>query len=176
MDRARRMVQKIGRLGMPLEWAEVEALADGDSIGRPHIARAMVQRGYVATVAEAFDRYLHRDGPAYVPRFKIAPGEAVHLIHEAGGVAALAHPLEILDIVGWLTEEGLDGLEAYYPGYSPDTSAQLAAIASRYGLIVTGGSDYHGPSISPGVEIGSVDVPDGVVTALCERRQALHGA
>jgi len=135
----------------------------------------MVARGYVATVAEAFDRYLHRDGPAYVPRFKVAPEEAVRLIHEAGGVAVLAHPLDILDIVGGLAENGLDGLEAYYPGYPPEISAQLAAIASRYRLIVTGGSDYHGPKVSPGVEIGSVAVPDEVMPALCARWQALRG-
>lgn len=175
MDRARRMVQRLSHLGMPLEWAEVEALANGDSVGRPHIAQAMAARGYVSTVAEAFDRYLHRDGPAYVPRFKVAPEEAVRLIHESGGVAVLAHPLDILDIIGGLADNGLDGLETYYPGYPPEISAQLAAIAGRYGLIVTGGSDYHGPSVSPGVEIGSVPVPDEVVPALCARRQALHG-
>jgi predicted metal-dependent phosphoesterase TrpH len=174
VERAHRMVERLARLGMPLEWSEVAALANGESVGRPHVAQAMVRRGHVSTVAEAFDRYLRRDGPAYVPRFKVAPEEAIRLIHEARGVAVLAHPAGILDVVGWLANEGLDGLEAYYPLYSPEVSDQLAAVARRYDMIVTGGSDYHGPTVSPGAEIGSVDVPEEVVAALYERQQALN--
>lgn len=173
-ERARVMVERLRRLGMPITWEEVEAFAAGESVGRPHVARALVARGYVQSVAEAFERYLFRGGPAYVPRFKLAPAEAIALIHQAGGVAVLAHPLDILDVVSWLAEEGLDGLEAYYSGYDPDVSAQIAAIAVRHGLIVTGGSDYHGPRVSPGIDIGSVDVPEEVISALDGRRRALH--
>jgi len=174
-ERARAMLEKLARLGMPLTWGEVEAFAGGESVGRPHVAQALVARGYVQSVAEAFERYLFRGGPAYVPRFKLAPEEAIALIHDSGGVAVLAHPLDIVDVIGWLAGEGLDGLEAYYPGYTPDVSAQIVAIAQRAGLIVTGGSDYHGPRVSPGIEIGSVDVPEAVVQALDERRSALYG-
>ncbi|MDH7489575.1 MAG: PHP domain-containing protein [Anaerolineae bacterium] len=174
-ERAHAMLDKLARLGMPLTWGEVEAFAGGESVGRPHVAQALVARGYVQSVAEAFDRYLSRNGPAYVPRFKLAPEQAIALIHDSGGVAVLAHPLDVLDTVGWLTAEGLDGLEAYYSLYTPDVSAQIAAIAQRHGLIVTGGSDFHGPRVSPGIDIGSVDVPEEVVQALDERRQALHG-
>ena len=174
VERARRMAERLARLGMPLEWSDVEVLANSESIGRPHVAQAMVRQGYVATVAEAFEHYLHRDGPAHVPRFKVTPEEAMRLIHEAGGVAVLAHPLGIVDVIGWLAGKGLDGLEAYYPDYSPEVSEQLAAISQRYGMIATGGSDYHGPTVSPGVEIGCVDVPEEVVAALVERRQSLH--
>jgi predicted metal-dependent phosphoesterase TrpH len=124
-------------------------------------------------VGEAFDRYLHKDGPAYVARFKLAPAEAIRLIHEAGGVVVMAHPLDVVDLVGAFAQDGLDGLEAYYTGYSADVSKQLRAIAERYGLIVTGGTDFHGPHVTPGVEIGSVDVPESVVVALRERYQAL---
>lgn len=173
--RAHLMLDKLARLGMPLTWDEVEAFAGGESVGRPHVAQALVARGYAQSVAEAFDRYLFRGGPAYVPRFKLAPEEAIALIRESGGVAVLAHPLDILDTVGWLTSAGLDGLEAYYPLYTPDVSAQIAAIARRHGLIVTGGSDFHGPRVSPGIDIGCVDVPDEVVQALDKRRAALHG-
>ena len=114
VERARRMVERLARLGITLEWGEVEALANGESIGRPHVAQAMVRRGYVPTVAEAFERYLHRDGPAYVPRFKVAPEEAIRLIHEAGGVAVLAHPLGILDVVGWLAGEAVDTVDDHH--------------------------------------------------------------
>lgn len=175
-ERARAMLEKLRRLGMPLTWDEVQAFAGGENVGRPHVARALVARGYVQSVAEAFERYLFRGGPAYVPRFKLAPEEAIALIHRAGGIAVLAHPLGILDVVGWLAEEGLDGLEAYYPGYEPEVSAQIAAIAARYGLAVAGGSDYHGPHVSPGIDIGSVDVPEEVVPALDKRRRALHNS
>jgi len=174
-ERAKTMVEKLRGLGVPLTWEEVQAVAGGESVGRPHVARALVARGYVQSVAEAFERYLFRGGPAYVPRFKLIPEEAIALIHRAGGVAVLAHPLDILDTVGWLAAEGLDGLEAYYTGYSPDVSAQIAAIAQRYGLIVTGGSDFHGPRVCPGIDVGSVDVPEEIVQGLDERRAALHG-
>ncbi len=175
VERAQEVLRKLARLGVALDWQEVQRIAGGESVGRPHIARAMMEQGYVHTVAEAFDRYLHRDGPAYVPRFRVVPGEAIRLIHDAGGVAVLAHPWDVVDIVAWLADEGLDGLEAYYPFYTPAMSAQLAAIAQRLGLIVTGGTDFHGPGVSAGVEMGSVDVPDDVVQALHERRRALHG-
>lgn len=174
-ERARIMVEKLRRLGMPITWEEVQAFARGESVGRPHVAQALVARGYVKSVDDAFERYLFRGGPAYVPRFKLVPEEAIALIHRAGGVAVLAHPLDILDTVGWLAGAGLDGLEAYYPGFTPDVSAQIVAIAARHGLIVTGGSDFHGPRVCPGIEMGSVDVPEGVVRALDERRAALHG-
>lgn len=175
-ERAHAMLEKLRRLGMLVTWDEVQAFAGGESVGRPHVARALVARGYVQSVAEAFERYLFRGGPAYVPRFKLAPEEAIALIHRAGGIAILAHPLDILDVVGWLAEEGLDGLEAYYPGYEPEVSAQIAAIAARHGLAVAGGSDYHGPNVSPGIDIGSVAVPEEVIPALEERRRALHGS
>jgi predicted metal-dependent phosphoesterase TrpH len=176
LERARKILHRLARLGVPLDWEDVLRIAGGESVGRPHIARAMVEKGHVPTVAEAFERYLRREGPAYVPRFRVAPEEAIRLVHEAGGLAVLAHPWDVADIVAWLAGEGLDGLEAYYPFYAPAMSAQLAAIAERLGLVVTGGSDFHGPGVSAGVEMGSVDVPEGVVEALHERRQAMYGA
>ena len=176
LERAQLIVERLARLGLPLEWSDLEALSHGESIGRPHVAQEMVRRGYVQTVAEAFERYLHRNGPAYIPRLKVAPEEAIELIHDAGGVAVLAHPLGIMDVVGWLAGKGLDGLEAYYPGYSAEVSGQITAVAQRYGMIVTGGSDYHGPTVSPGIEIGSVDIPEEVLATLLGRRLVLHGA
>jgi predicted metal-dependent phosphoesterase TrpH len=173
LNRAHLILGKLAALGMPLEWEEVRRLAGGESVGRPHIAEAMLKHGYVQTVGEAFDCYLHKDGPAYVARFKLAPSDAIRLIHESGGVAVMAHPLDVVDLVGFFAQEGLDGLEAYYTGYSPDVSGQLVAVASRHGLIVTGGSDFHGPHVTPGVEIGSVDVPESVVPALHERHRVL---
>jgi len=175
LERAQEILRKLARLGVTVDWQEVQHIAGGESVGRPHVARALVERGHVRTVGEAFERYLRRDGPAYVPRFRVAPKEAIRLIHDAGGVAVLAHPWDVADIVEWLAGEGLDGLEAYYPFYAAAMTAQLVAIAERLGLIVTGGSDFHGPGVSADVEMGSVDVPECIVEALHERRRMLHG-
>lgn len=175
VERAQEILRKLARLGVAVDWQEVQRIAGGESVGRPHVARALVERGHVGTVGEAFDRYLRRDGPAYVPRFRVSPEEAIRLIHDAGGVTVLAHPWDVADIVERLGGAGLDGLEAFYPFYTEAMSAQLAAIAARLGLIVTGGSDFHGPGVSADVEMGSVDVPEGVVEALHQRRRTLHG-
>lgn len=172
LGRARTMLDRLAELGMPLSWEEVGELARGESVGRPHIAQALVSRGYVDSIGEAFDRYLGRTGPAYVPRFKVEPEEAIDLVHEAGGVAVLAHPWGVVDLVRGLAAAGLDGLEAYYAGYTEEMSAQLADLAAHYGLVITGGTDYHGPRVSSGVEIGSVQVPESVVPALYERLRA----
>ncbi len=173
--RARKMIERLAELGMPLKWERVLEIAGQDSaVGRPHIARALVEAGYVATAREAFDRYIGNDGPAYVPRLRMRPEEAIVVIHQAGGVAVLAHPDHhpILERLPDLVEAGLDGLEVYYPEHTPEDVARLGALATRYGLLMTGGSDFHGPGLGKNAPMGSVPLPAGVVSRLTARWQA----
>lgn len=169
-ERALRMVAKLKVLGVPVAFRRVEELAAGGAVGRPHIARAMVEAGHVGEVAEAFDRFIGRFGPAYVERVRLTPPEAVALIRAAGGLAVLAHP-------GWgqqdamipeLAVAGLDGIEVYYPDHSPDDVERYRAAARRHGLLLTGGTDFHGGSAASRVFIGSQYVPEAVVSPIRE--------
>lgn len=158
-ERAKRILEKMAALGLPLRWERVIELAGEGSIGRPHIAQAMVEQGYASTIKEAFTEYIRREGPAYVERQRMSPLEAIRLIEKAKGVAVLAHPIEVVDLLPSLVEGGLVGLEVYYGGYSAEKMDKLASLASKYNLIPTGGSDFHGPSVTEGVDIGTVHVP-----------------
>lgn len=141
------MVAKLRSLGLDLDWDRVQELAQGAPIGRPHIAQALLERGYVSSIKDAFVKYIGRDGPAYVERTKVTPVEAVELIVKAGGLPVLAHPAEINklnELVGELKGAGLVGLEVFYDSYPPNVVTRLLAMAKQYGLITTGGSDFHG--------------------------------
>lgn len=172
-DRERRgykIVAKLAEMGLPVAWERVLALANGGSVGRPHIARALVEAGYVESVKEAFDRYLRTGGPAYVARERLTPEGAVDLLHRAGGAAVLAHPGLLPDyaaMVARLVPAGLDGVEVVHPKNSETARANLRALAGHYGLIMTGGTDYHGPDSD--AAIGSITAPPGCVQALQER-------
>jgi len=167
--RARKMVEKLTALGMPISFERVQELAGRGTIGRMHVARALVEAGYVATPQEAFDCYIDRHGPAYVERFKLSPSDACRAIARAGGLPVLAHPLAAVtngvsvttDLearLPALREAGLVGMEVYYPRYTALMMDQLLALARRFDLIPTGGSDYHGP-MPDKPELGSVYVP-----------------
>lgn len=158
--RARRMLERLAALGVPLEWEQVVALAGDAAIGRLHIARALVQRGYVADISEAFQRYIGWGGPAYVPRVQISPAEAIRLIRSAGGVAVLAHPAVsgAVAYIPMLVSLGLQGVEAYYPEHSPEDVRTLLELARHYRLLVTGGSDFHGVE-QAGTSLGTPEVP-----------------
>jgi len=171
--RAHRVLEELAALRMPLKWDRLLEIAGGSLIGRPHIAEAMVEQGYVSTIREAFDDYLGRGRPGYVQRPRLAPEEAIELISSAGGVPVLAHPLGVLPILPGLLSAGLAGLETYYSGYSVEDSRVIASEARRHGLITTGGSDYHGPSVTPGIELGQVSVPAVVMKELRARHLAL---
>jgi predicted metal-dependent phosphoesterase TrpH len=173
--RAQRILTKLARIGMPLDWDEVQRIAGEAVIGRPHISLAMLERGYVSTVAEAFDLYIGRGRPAYEERHKLLPAAAVHTILGAGGLPVLAHPLQVSYLVPALTDAGLLGLEAYYPGYAPDEIQFLLSLAEKHALIATGGSDFHGTDVLPGHDLGSVTVPYGAVQQLraCYQRRHL---
>jgi predicted metal-dependent phosphoesterase TrpH len=150
--RGERMVERLRAHGLNITWERVRELAHG-SVGRPHVAQALIEGGYATSVADAFDRYLGRGKPGYVPRFKLTPNDAVRLIRSARGVSALAHPARIPDletqVLPALVVAGLQGLECFYGLYDDATVDRLRMLADTYGLIATGGSDYHGPGIHP---------------------------
>jgi len=168
--RAHKVIDKLASLGAPVRWERVLELAEGGSIGRPHIAEAMVERGHVTTIRAAFDEFLARGRAAYVSRPRLTPREAIALILSVGGLPVFAHPLGMLHTVPRLMQAGLVGLEVYYSGYSEEDTRLIAAEARRHGLIATGGSDYHGPNVTPGIELGQVPVPPSVMKEL----RALH--
>jgi len=161
-QRAQGMITKLEALGVHIEWQRVRDIAGSGSIGRPHIAQAMLEKGYIASLKEAFVKYIGRGAPAYVEREKMTPVEAVELVLRANGLPVLAHPLTTDDLemlVIELKAAGLAGLEAYYNGYTADEINELLSLANKYNLIATGGSDYHG--LDTGIEtmIGGADVP-----------------
>jgi hypothetical protein len=165
LGRARLMVEKLGQLARPITWERVQALAGEGAVGRPHIALAMVEAGHVSSVNEAFDLYLGRNGPAYVERDRLSPQEVVGLILGVGGLATLAHPRELLapgsleELLGTLRDAGLTGMEVHYQDYSPNEIEVLLALASNFGLIPLGGSDYHGLGGPQQREPGNIPLP-----------------
>jgi 3',5'-nucleoside bisphosphate phosphatase len=169
LARAHRMLNKLANLGMPLSWERLKQLAAGDSVGRPHVARAMLEKGYVTSIDEAFNLYIGTGAPAYVERLRVAPSEAIALIRNAGGVPVLAHPLQVNSAVPALVQAGLQGLETCYTGYSPDEVQFLDALAHQYGLLTTGGSDFHGPNTAGGA-LGEATAPFETIAALYARR------
>ncbi|MBF8267407.1 MAG: hypothetical protein HW388_915 [Dehalococcoidia bacterium] len=162
VERAREMVSKLAELGVPVEWERVLELADGGSVGRPHIAQAMVERGYIRLPQEAFVKYIGRNGLAYAERPKLTPADAVRMIRGVDGLPVLAHPREVENLESILPEleaAGLVGMEVHYGNYTPSQVEALAAIAARDGLIPCGGSDYHALGTPGEVEPGHVGPP-----------------
>ncbi len=164
--RAQRMIDKLGDLGIHLDWQRVQELAGKGAIGRPHIAQAMLEKGYITSLREAFDKYLAHGGPAYVERFKFTPAEAVKLIQHADGLPVLAHPFtanDPEDLIVKLKAVGLVGIEAYYDGYTPDQVNYLVNLAQKHNLITSGGTDYHGLDESNETPMGGADLPMAAV-------------
>jgi len=160
--RAQRMIAKLAKLGVNIEWQRVQDIAGSGTIGRPHLARALLEKGYIASNREAFTKYIGKDGPAYVEREKITPSGAVEVILRADGLPVLAHPFTIKDpeaMIIELKQAGLVGIEAYYGEYTAAQVRELVDLSEKYGLITTGGSDYHGLDETAEIAIGSADVP-----------------
>lgn len=183
-ERAQQMVARLTDLGLPIKWERLlEISGDQGSIGRPHVAITLLEAGLVSSWDEAFDLWIGRGCPAYVERYKLAPEEAIQLVRASGGLPVLAHPYLFsrqgeqkagLDLDHWLPrlrEAGLEGIEAYYPHCPRGASRQLLALAVRYGLLITGGSDFHGSMLGNG--LGSTAVPWAVWEGL-ERRHRAH--
>jgi len=180
--RADKILEKLHRLGLSVSREELLAEAGEGSIGRPHIARIMVRRNFVGTIADAFEKYLKKGGPAYVDKVKLGEEDAIALIKDAGGLAILAHPhLMNFDTfegtrekILALREMGLDGFEVHYSGMPQEYSEKLLALASEYDLAVSGGSDFHGENkegIHMGTGTGNLDIPDSVYFQLLNRWQ-----
>jgi predicted metal-dependent phosphoesterase TrpH len=176
VERGRAMVAKLNALGLPIRWERVQAIAGAGSVGRPHVAQALIEAGVVADTNEAFSRYLAWGGPAYVPRRRLTPPDVIALIREAGGVVSLAHPAHIPDLeaqLAPLAAAGLAGLETYYGEYDAPTVTWLAGLAARFNLVPTGGSDYHAREIKDHAMLGAgPPVPLDTVARLRERLPA----
>jgi len=174
------IADRLQSLGLDVSYDEVVRIAGNDVVGRPHFARLMVEKGYVSSIQEAFDRFLKNGAAAYVEKARLSPADSIALIHEAGGVAVLAHPYQLRlssyeqvdQLVAELAGFGLDGIEAVYSRHSAAERASYAEIAARHRLLVTGGSDYHGsykPDISIVKGLGDLEVPYALLEAVKSR-------
>lgn len=162
------MVENLNRLGHTVSLARVQEIAQGGSLGRPHLAQALFEAGHVPTYDAAFDTLISKESPAYVSRVGLAPLEAVELVRKHGGVPSLAHPgtaLRLEELLPQLVHAGLAGIECYYGSHTPGWTAYCLGLASRSGLIPTGGSDFHGRG-DHGADLGGVFVPPEYIDAL----------
>jgi 3',5'-nucleoside bisphosphate phosphatase len=159
-DRIREMVARLRQLHVPLEVEAVFALANCQAPGRPHVARALVEAGLCGTLDEAFERFLKKNRPAWVPKFKMSAERAISLVHQAGGVAVLAHPglNRSDDVIPHLVAAGLDGIECFHAKHSTAFAEHYLELADRYHLLVTGGSDCHGKSKNKPL-MGTIKLP-----------------
>ncbi len=176
-ERAARMVTRLNDLGVRITFEAVLEQAAGAAIGRPHVARAMVQEGWATDLRDAFDRYLGNGRPAFVAKDKLTMVDAISMIHRAGGVAVMAHPGHTGTVARLeaLTAQGLDGVEILHPSHGAEDIARLRTIAEHLGLLPSGGSDWHGAGSGPRT-LGSMHVPEAWLTQqdarVAERRTA----
>ena len=181
------ILAKLARLGCPVSAGEVAREAGSpDLVARPHIANALVRKGFARDRADAFRRFLERGAPAYADRYRLAPEEAIRLVRGAGGATCLAHPFsarfgsaaELRAFVAGLADAGLDGIEVHYTGHLPGQVEELLGLARAFGLVATGGSDFHGankPNVRVGVAYGGLKVPDEAFDAVLARTAAGGG-
>lgn len=176
-ERAGKIIDALNGLGVSVTLEELQEEAGEGSIGRPHVAKILVRNGIVSTIQEAFDKYLAKGKPAYMDKVKFAEEEAIELIHRANGLAILAHPQlmgfdkveETIDKILQLSEFGLDGYEAFYPGLPVNLQKALLELAQKNDFIISGGSDYHGknkPGVHMGTGKGDLQVPDKILKSL----------
>lgn len=172
-ERVRQIVVRLAALGVQVTEAAIERHSGGKTIGRPHVARAIVETGAAATVREAFDRWLGEGQPAYVQRYRLEAADAVALVRGAGGTVTIAHPgvskLEVAEVAR-LAEAGVAGIEVIHPDQNPSVRDKYARAAAASGLIMTAGSDYHGPDVSPDRHLGMVTMDEAALAALEARR------
>src|SRR4030043_21901 len=184
-ERNPKMVAKLNQLGIEITYEEVLKASGGGQVGRPHFANVLLEKKVVKSFQEAFDRFLKKGAPAYADKFRFTAKEALHFINEAKGAAVLAHPntlnmngySELENLILRLIEEGLKGIEVYYPEHSPLEVARYKTLAERYGLLITGGTDYHGiekNGLDIGVGRGEMKLPYSMVEGLkAARNQSL---
>jgi predicted metal-dependent phosphoesterase TrpH len=167
------MVEKLNALGFAVDLARVLEIAQGGALGRPHLAQALLEKGYVPSYDEAFETIIAKDSPAYVARVGLDPFEAVALVRKHRGVPSLAHPGTVIGLDALLPKlvaVGLAGIEAYYGEHSPEMTARYLASAREFGLVATGGSDFHGRG-EHGADLGGVFVPPETIEQLESRRR-----
>ena len=175
-SRARAMVEKLNDLGLSIKWERVLEIAGDARIGRPHIARAIIERGYAKSWNEVFDRWIGNDAPGYVGRTKLTPIDVVAMLRAARAVTSLAHPmydfhggtLDLESLLPEMMKAGLQGLEVYCSKQSAEVTKGYLAVARSYDLMATGGSDYHGDDVSPDVNVGDAVTPHEVLLAIRE--------
>ncbi len=169
------IIHKLAQLGVALTPEEIERFSGGKTLGRPHVARALVERGIVSSVREAFDRFLGEGRPAYVGRYRITVRDAIDLVRGAGGTASIAHPgvnrIERGDVER-MAEWGLSGIEAYHPDQNPSVREKYLRIARELDLVPTAGSDFHGEAVAPDRHLGDVSMTEAELQALEARRAA----
>ena len=169
------MIERLKDLGMGgITLEEVCALTKSRSVGRPHLAKVMVEKGYVPNLKAAFDKYLADDGPAYVGKFKLTPAEAIALVRQSGGVSVLAHPMvtNCDELIPQFVNAGLQGLEVYYPNVITQVTDFYKGLAQKYNLLMTGGSDAHGKAKSY-TYVGKTVVPYATVDLMKARATGL---
>ncbi|HTG45331.1 MAG TPA: PHP domain-containing protein [Verrucomicrobiae bacterium] len=176
-ERIREIVARLQKMKVPLEEEDVFALANCRSPGRPHVARALIQRKICSSLDEAFERFLKKNRPAWVPKEKISAADALKLIHSAGGLAVVAHPglARTEEALPALIEAGIDGIECYHSRHSPAASNYYTSLAEQHDLLVTGGSDCHGMNKGKPL-IGSIKLPYEYVRQIKERLPEDHPA
>jgi len=182
-DRNEEILDKLEHLGMKLDYQEIRDVASEGPVGRPHIAQALIQKSYVASVREAFDKYLKKGAPAYAERLRFSETEAVSNICQAGGIAVLAHPgslncggpESLSATVERMVSVGLGGVEAYYPSHAIEMQHMCESLAEQHDILVTGGTDFHG-AISPentlGFGYGDMFVPYSLLEKMKARLTA----
>lgn len=161
VEAIRQSVEKLNEFGIKISWSRVKELAEG-TIGRPHIARAMVEAGYIENPQQAFEKYLGDDGIARVERKRLSTISAIELVHQQGGAAVIAHPRTVAALekdLPILTDAGLDGIEVFAERYSENERHRYLDLASRYNLLPCGGSDYHAFGTKDELEPGTINVP-----------------
>jgi len=181
IERNRNILEKLTRMGLPITEQELEQASVCGQTGRPHIARLMKDKGYVSCTQQAFKVYLGRNKPAWCSRLSYSAAEAITMLHQAGGLAVLAHP-GMIDknmnvqplLIPELAERGLDGLEVFYPTHNSRVKRRLQVLAEKYNLLCTGGSDYHGDPQHGRLfagEAGGICPPDSIMVELLDRLQ-----
>ncbi len=173
-NRNPQIIERLNDLGFNITLEEVKEYVGDGQLGRPHIARLMVKKGFSASINEAFDNYLGKGESAYVDKYRVECEDAIRIIKEAGGIAVLAHPFlveikntdkDIRDLISDMKNMGLDGLEVFYPEHSKKDTAKYEEMAKDLSLVITGGTDFHGnlkPSIQMGIGSGNLKIPDRI--------------
>jgi len=182
-ERNLKMIEKLRGLGIEIELSEVKEAPEHGQIGRPHFAYALVQKGHAQNIQDAFERYLRKGGPAYAEKFKFSPEKAMSVVHKAGGITVLAHPFtlnqpqqkDLEDVIVELKAQGLDGIETYYPEHSEGQTKLYRSLAQKHGLVLTGGSDFHGfnkDEVDIGEGYGDMALSHNLLDELQARREA----